>query len=471
MEIKGFIGPSNVSESPISDQERTVNLYLEKSQSRGASNRVSLYQIPGIQTVSNAAFGNGRAHKFWNDREFAIIGSDFIEIAENGVQTVRGAVGNDGLPGTISTNGDGGNQLLITSASNAYSYDLNTNILAGIAALAGIATMGACMDGFGLCLDTSTSTVYISKLNDMTTWDLTQFIQRSQAPDRWISMAVSNKYLYLFGNQTTEPWYNAGTYPIPFQPTSALMNVGIDAPWSAAVINNSLYWLGSSVTGNNTVYGTTGLGFREVSTFAMEYDLDSLPETTDAIGSSYDEKGHSFYILTFPLANQTWAWDETSATWCERGAWNASLGEYDVWRPIFHASAFGKHRWVDLDGTGLLETSKNYYTDIDGVSGIRWTRRAPALTAENERSYFNTFELDIEVGTGTAAGDTAPQIMLRQSNDGGKTWGSELWRSFGKLGEYRQRVRWTRRGSARRRVFEIAGSDPLPTRILGAWLK
>ena len=64
-----------------------------------------------------------------------------------------------------------------------------------------------------------------------------------------------------------------------------------------------------------------------------------------------------------------------------------------------------------------------------------------------------------------------PQVMLRLSNDGGKNWISEQWRSAGKLGEYDHRVRWNRLGMARRRVFEVSVTDPIPWRITGAYLK
>lgn len=66
---------------------------------------------------------------------------------------------------------------------------------------------------------------------------------------------------------------------------------------------------------------------------------------------------------------------------------------------------------------------------------------------------------------------TDPQVMLRTSNDGGRTYVSERWRSAGKTGEYTRRVRWTRCGSARRRVYEVIVSDPIPWRITGAYLR
>lgn len=114
--------------------------------------------------------------------------------------------------------------------------------------------------------------------------------------------------------------------------------------------------------------------------------------------------------------------------------------------------------------------SPDYYTDIDGTSGIRWLRRAPAIVNENKWVKYNTFELDIETGLGATTGQGSdPQVRLRISNDGGKTFVAEQWRSAGAIGEYNKRVRWTRCGSARRRVYEVSGSDPVPFRLLGAW--
>jgi PKD repeat protein len=64
-----------------------------------------------------------------------------------------------------------------------------------------------------------------------------------------------------------------------------------------------------------------------------------------------------------------------------------------------------------------------------------------------------------------------PQVMLRISNDGGKTWVTEQWRSAGKTGEFSRRVRWNRLGCGRRRVFEVSVTDPVAWHVTGAYLK
>jgi hypothetical protein len=63
-----------------------------------------------------------------------------------------------------------------------------------------------------------------------------------------------------------------------------------------------------------------------------------------------------------------------------------------------------------------------------------------------------------------------PQIMLRFSDDGGKTWSNERWISAGQQGTYKTRCRFRRLGRSRDRVYEVVVSDPIPWRIVDAYL-
>jgi len=94
------------------------------------------------------------------------------------------------------------------------------------------------------------------------------------------------------------------------------------------------------------------------------------------------------------------------------------------------------------------------------------------METENEEVYYTAFELDLDPGQGAVTGQGAnPQVMMRMSDDGGKTWGIERWRSAGKIGEYGTRVRWDRLGRARRRVFEVVMTDPIAWRLTGAYVE
>jgi hypothetical protein len=60
-------------------------------------------------------------------------------------------------------------------------------------------------------------------------------------------------------------------------------------------------------------------------------------------------------------------------------------------------------------------------------------------------------------------------MMLRWSDDGGKTWSSEHWRDMGAIGEYARRVIWRRLGQSFNRVYEVVISDPVKRVIIDAW--
>ena len=102
---------------------------------------------------------------------------------------------------------------------------------------------------------------------------------------------------------------------------------------------------------------------------------------------------------------------------------------------------------------------------------IRRLRRTPHLALRGQRVFIHKFQLDLEPGVGLVDGQGEdPQVMLRISRDGGHTWGNELWRSAGQIGEYRWRAIWYRLGVARDAVFEVSMSDPVKWVIVDAWI-
>lgn len=73
-------------------------------------------------------------------------------------------------------------------------------------------------------------------------------------------------------------------------------------------------------------------------------------------------------------------------------------------------------------------------------------------------------------GTTIAQLARGPQMMMRYSNDSGKTWSNEYVRDCGQAGQNRKRVRWTPLGQGRDRIFEISVSDPIGWRVIDAYL-
>lgn len=478
-EFPTFVGGSYRSQSPISDQEALKNCYVEVMEQPGATSRASLYPTPGVEAFAEALATGWRA-LFSDDnsgRVFGVVGTSFVEILAGGTITVRGAVAVDANPATISTNGDGGGQLLITSGGNAYCYDLATNTLT--TELTGTATMGAVLYGFGLVFDVATGTVYLSDLFDLTTWDPTQFFQRSINSDPWQAMFVTPYgYIVLPGTQTGETWYNAGTFPIPFAPDpSGQFARGIAAPFSMAQLGDTVCWLSRGIEGDFQVVRQTGFTPQRISTHPIELLLAGYNEdvgVSDAIGQVYGEHGHLFYLLTLPNADNTLCFDAITVgkanPWHERGTWIAEDNAYTYWRPVYHAFAFGRHLMGDLDSAVLYEMRHDLPLDVDGRP-IRRQRRSPAILDQHQRLIIDELEILMQTGVGTGSGQGEnPVVMLRVSKDGGYTWGNERTALLGAMGQYWTRVRFLHLGQARSFVFEITITDPVATRITDAFL-
>ncbi len=62
------------------------------------------------------------------------------------------------------------------------------------------------------------------------------------------------------------------------------------------------------------------------------------------------------------------------------------------------------------------------------------------------------------------------KLMLRWSDDGGKTWSSEHFASMGKVGEFKKRLIFRRLGKSRRRCYEAKVTDPVPVRMISMFI-
>lgn len=477
MEYPNFVGPSYISQAVTADNEELYNFYVEPLEVPGATTRYALYPTPGVENLGSEGSGPGRAHYAVGGREFAVIGASFVEIDQAGTVTVYGSVSSDGRPATICSSGDAGGEVFITAGTNGYLFNLATNTFSTIAALAGIAVVGAYLDGYFFALDTALSRLYASELLDGATWNTgTSFTDRTIAPDPWISMIVADRRLWMIGTQTSEAWINRGLSPFPFEPDPSLfVEFGTCATFSVTLVDGAPMWLDATHEGQGRVLRLAGYTPEIVSTFPVTSAINGYDVVSDAIGDTYTDLGHTFYLINFVDADVTWAWDATNPSpaqgWAKRGTWISEQSRYSIWRPCYHAFVFGQHRMLDLSTGDFYRMSSSLTSDVDDRE-IRRLRQAPCLLNQLEWVFLSAFELDVEPGLGnTVDPGSEPEVMLQISRDGGKTWGNERWRSAGATGEYKKRVRWNRCGAGRRIVVRIVMTDPIQWRITGAYLE
>lgn len=460
---QGFCGASYTSQSPIARIERCVNWYPERIEVTG---EFALYPTPGVSELVQSTQVGGRGGCVAQGRAFVVIGAQFAELNSDFTLTIKGIVVDDGKPAYVTTNGDAVSEIMIAAGGKGYLYNMLTDAFTN--PVDNVHFMGM-VDTFFVALDADTSTFKMSNSYAGGTWDGTNILQRGDAADGWISMLVVEPEIWLFGTNTGSVLFDNGASPFPFALRQGLIiPQGTCARYSPAVLDGNPVWLGGSTAGDRIVYGAQGYSAARISTHAMEWAMSQYARVDDAIGYTYQDQGHSFYVLNFPSANATWVYDAVTGLWHERPGWNPDHLQEEAWRAAFHLHAFNTHIFGDRTSGKLYRGNVTLGLDFGGRA-LRRMRRGPGLRKELQRLFIKNWQLDVETGLGIPSGQGSdPMVMFRYSWNAGKTWSNERAKSAGKEGDFGRRVIFNRLGSGAHFVPEVSVTDPIPWRLSGA---
>lgn len=460
-------GGAYAAKSVISDAQRCVNLYPEQNP-QDATAPTTHYPTPGLTLIGTPPVeGEFRGlYPASNGTLFAVVGN-YLYTVSGGKFTLLQPIGSSSGPVSMIDNGL--QMVLVDGTIAGYSIDLETNVVTTITdpAFYG-ADVVQFVDTFFIFNRPDTQQFYISGSNAIT-FDPLDIAAKSTYPDNLVTLAVMHRELWLFGELTTEVWYNTGASDFTFgRMPGVFIEHGCAAKHSVAKIDLALFWLGQDLQGKGIVFAGKNYSAERISTHALEQELRTYSRIDDAIGFSYMQEGHAFYVLTFPTANKTWCFDVASGQWAERGYLEAD-GTISRHRMNCHAVNAGANLVGDWE-TGLLyELDPNAYTD-NGNPILRLRSFPHIGGSDGNRVMFRQFIADMEVGDGLP-GDTAdPEVRLRWSDDRGRSWGNPVVGTLGKVGEYLTSIQWQRLGYARDRVFELSWSAPVKTALNGAWV-
>jgi len=500
-----ILGQSYVARSINEADNRMVNMFPEITPD-GGKEAAYLMRAPGLRLL--ATVGNGPVRGMWtyNGQAYVVSGTSLYELNNDYTSTLIGTIeGSD--PVSIA---DNGTQMFIAASPLGYIYNQLTNELQQISDIdfPGSKMVGF-LDGYFVFSEPNSQKFWITSLYEGTEIDPLDFASAEGSPDGIVSLFCDHRELWLFGTQSVEVWYNAGTPDFPFQRIQGAYNeIGCAAAFSVAKLDNTLFWLGADARGKGVIYRANGYNAQRVSTHAVEYSIQGYGDISDAVAFTYQQDGHAFYVINFPTLNRTWVYDVATGAWHERAGF--SDGSFIRYRPNCQMA------WNDSIVVGDFQNGKVYALDLDVYSDAglpqKWLRSWRALpTGQNnlKRTAHHSLQLDCETGVGLDGYDyldqqeilcqngpallcengsplilqqqtlvyttgVNPQVMLRWSDDGGHTWSNEHWRSMGRIGEYGYRTIWRRLGMTlklRDRVYEVSGSDPVKLAIMGAELE
>lgn len=435
---------------PVSSQ-RMVNAYLETpATAKEVPPVVSSFGIASFTTVGDGPMRGGCVV---NGVPFVVSGSGLYQVASNGSATLLGTI-----PGGayVDMVGDS-DEVLCVTGGNGYLYNGSSVSQITDPDFPG-AEWAEYLDGYAI-IGPGDGTVYVNQTpHDFSAWNALDFASAEGAPDDILGAIVDHRQVFLGGRETIEIWENTGNADFPLERSpGGFIELGLGSTFAFAKNSNTVFFYAS----DGTIRMLSGYDPQRISTHAVEQAIEGYADKSCKT-LTWMESGHA--MVGFVWAEGTWVYDLSTQLWHERQSYGLTR-----WRPIFALRAFGA--WVvgDYASNKLGNLDPNTFTEWGDV--LRWSATCPSINRENQFIRHQRLELIFETGVGLTTGQGSnPQAMLRFSDDGGRTWSNEHWRSLGAQGAYRTRSAWNRLGMARDRVYEVSVSDPVRRTLVEAHL-
>lgn len=437
---------------------RLINLFPEKPV-QGSRSELVLRATPGLMSFSSVGTGPIRGMHVMNSTLFVVSGTSLYSVASDGTATLLGSSGTITGTGFVDMASNANSELvIINSSGTGWVWDTSTlaSISSGDADFGDDASSVTFLDQYLIYGRVSTGQVFISDTNNAKSYNALAFGTAEYAPDNVVQVFAHAGQLWVFGDYTTEVWYNSGASPMPFLRIggAVLTDIGGTAHTAAAVDQN-IYWRGA----DGIVYRATGVQPQRISTHEIE---NRIKDWTNFRGFAYKDEGHAFYVLT--ATEGCVVYDAATNLWHERNTFSITR-----WRASCYARCYSKHLVGDyLIGTVYEMSLANY---ADGSVDLQRRVISRPIEDEGRRISIPRMQVHFEHGKGLTSGQGSdPQVILDWSDDGGMTWSNEHWAAIGKIGEYEKRAIWRRLGSFRQRVFRLTFTDPTIYSIYGASL-
>lgn len=437
---------------PVSAQ-RLINWFVE-AEPKDARSPLVLLPTPGLALYAALPSAPIRGMRVMGSFLYVVAGLNCYRVDVAGGYALLGAL----PPGGAVSMADNGTQVCIVVPETYEGFVATTTTLTQITNgnfTATGATSVTVLDGYGVFTKPDSSEFFLSEPHDFLVYNGDEADAEGD-PDNLIVARRVGRELWMFGERTTEIWSNTGAADFPFQRISgAFVERGCAARHSVTQRLGVPFWLGDDCV----VYKGAGTNPERISTHAIEQEIGGYETVSDARAWIYEQEGHVFYCISFPTGGATFVYDMATGVWHERD----SEG-YEHWRCVVGVPFGGATVAGDTRNGNLYLVDPTAYDEV-GQEIIR-TAVGNVIHGSGKRVLVKALTLDMETGTGLTTGQGSnPQVFLQISDDDGRTYGNEIWRALGGIGMHKTRVRFSRLGAARGRVFKLGMSDPVRTAI------
>lgn len=437
--------------------QRLVNAYAEVSPQPTGKSPVHVKRAPGIASWATVGVGPGRGLFVMGGVLYAVSGTSVYHITGGGTATRIGTI-----PGTDRVaKAHNGTQAVVITGTSGYAVSLTavTPITDADFRPAGAVDF---VDNFLVFVEANSGRFFCSDLADATSYDALNFATAEAAPDKLVSLIVTQRQILLLGEDTTEIWWNVGVSGFPFQRIgSGVLEKGCAAKQGVTKADNTAFWLAN----DRTIRALRGPTPQRISQHGVEQALRSYARVDDCQAFAWIVDGHECVAFRFPSAGACWVYDITTQEWHERESYAAG-----VWRPIDAAQAYGRTYVQDATTGAVGILDPDTYTEWGDVLVDR--RTFQPVYNDNDDLFHTRLQLVCDTGVGLISGQgSQPDLRLQVSDDGGMTYDEVPSRTLGAIGNFRTQVDWWRLGRAQDRVYQTIYSDPTPLTFSDAQLE
>ena len=490
-----LIGGAYAARSPIANAQRCINLFPEINRGDGPQPRnVTHYQRPGLR-VKATPTTSGPARGIYcasNGVGYYVVGDTLYQVGANWSLTAIGTLFTS--TGSVCMIDNGVTLWLVDGTPVSYSVALASGSFSVVTDPTSTFTGASRVD----ILDTfmlwpfPDSNLFGSTISGTLQFNNLYYAAKVGYPDNLQTLWVNMRNILLVGKYKSELWYDAGNTNFPFALLpGAYIEHGCLAPNSIAAFDTNVCWLSQTLQGENFIVRQRGYLTDIISNYAISYAINQMKrngaDLSDAIGYTYTQEGHAFYVITFQSGDQTWVYDlsmnDPMNGWHQRG-WSDSSGVLHRERGQCRANLNGQVVVGDWQNGQLYALDPDHYTDdvVNGVPGpIAYTRTFPKIQSgmmngqtalsDGHNLRLKKFVADIECGNGPVdANGLPPQVGLRVSTDHGKTFGNFEMQSTGKIGEYSTQPKFAPMNLGRFPVLELNYSFAGAAALNGGWI-
>ena len=452
--------------------QKTQNLYA--SINKSGKSPLVLYPTPGLKLFADVGLGAIRGAIRYNGEYYVVSNNKFYHVTVSGSKVELGTLNTSAGRCSLAHNGaNNGKQICIVDGADLYIYKSDVPLFSVITDPADTkydpqcpvnATHVQYMDTFFLVNNPAFSGRFNKSGGyDGYLWDGNEFATAERDSDELEALVVSDRQLWLVGTDTAEVWGNMGGRDFPFEPIqSGFSQWGTAAAHSLLEISGIVFWLSRNDEGDGIVVMATGMKPAAISTPEIAAEISKFSVISDAYAWAYQYQQHAFYVITFPSAGRTFAYDILTQQWHELSS--KGLGYH---RSSTHTFVYGKHLIGDPVNGRIYELDWGKYTDNGDT--ITRVRRSQPIHADDKSLRHEAVMIDIKEGVGDAT-TPDPQMLLRWRDRNG-AWSNQHSRSMGKAGETRKKVIWRRLGRSNDRVYEVMVTDPVPVVLVDAYAR